>query len=488
MFLLQTHLALSLNCWLINDDNDLWSVCNTSLVSTVLIAYVLQSVISQTLSIPGVPARSKSEKTRGLHAIPPVPAPYGSSSGAYSSLNRERKDTHKALIPNYSDISNSMSAEYSTLDTPPTARGGAAPPPVPQYSAIGRAASKKGPTSVSAASTSSTVPGQEDVGGIYSDIDDYSYAEVDKQNPTPSAMPSVLSRTPPNRQDNDYSEVEGAALVPFGGGMDGYDAIHSSDIGEIRRTNLPADTSPELHNYSRLQKTASTYSQLHPVDPSTTVGGKFNPYNSMILMNDEDILQTAIDQGETYSTLHTPVDQAAATNRYEDQDTYSTLHDQDASSSRYNDQATYSTLRKSPEKEEPDHSKAQGETYSVLRTTADISDHYEVSPQLQRKAKAPPSPVPTRTSKLPSMDQRTPEDIARETMFEPEYSMESFYSGIAHTKKPIPAPKPKTVKLPKPAPIATDPSAPPVPPRRGASRTDNQTGSAPPTTVPRQPR
>ena len=419
-------------------------------------------------------------------APPPVPAPYASSTPpTYSSLKRGRVDTHKALVPNYSDISNSLGAEYSTLGykggasepppPPPAARGGAAPPPIPQYSAIGQTAS------------STTVPAvpDQDIGGIYSDIDDYSYAEVDKKNVTHGAAPPVLSRTPPKREENDYSEVEGAALVPYGGGLDGYDAVHSSDLGEIRRTNLPADTSPELHNYSRLQKTASTYSQLHPVDPSSTTGGKFNPYNSMILMNDPDILQTSTDQGETYSTLHTPVDQAAATNRYDDQSTYSTLHDQDASTNRYTDQATYSTLRKSPEKKEPGHSKASGDTHSALRTPADISDHYEVSPQLQRKAKPPTSPVPTRTSKLPSMDQRTPEDIAKETMFEPEYSMESFYSGIAQTKKPVPSPKPKPIK--NPALVTADPSAPPVPPRRGASRTDNQTGPAPPT-IPRQPR
>ena len=69
-------------------------------------------------------------------------------------------------------------------------------------------------------------------GGIYSDIDAYSQIE--------------------------YSEVEGAALVPSASGMDGYGALHGANLEEIRRTKLPVDVNPDQHNYSRLKKTAST--------------------------------------------------------------------------------------------------------------------------------------------------------------------------------------------------------------------------------------
>ena len=111
--------------------------------------------------------------------------------------------------------------------------------------------------------------------------------------------------------------------MPSASGMDGYGALHGADLGEIRRTKLPVDVNPDQHNYSRLKKTASTYSQLEPVDPSTASGGKFNPYNSMILMA-SDLDEVVPKDGETYSTLQRS--SPGPDHHDSDQQTYSTLH------------------------------------------------------------------------------------------------------------------------------------------------------------------
>lgn len=458
----------------------------------------MQSATSQSLHAVGVPTRSKSEK-RG--PPPPLPVPYNASSAHYSSLSRGLTES-QALIPGFSDVpgprglvSSTGSQVYSRLryegETPSvpsasTVGGGGAgrvQPPTPQstpsvtlqppdsgeYSHIGATPVGSLTGSPSARSRSlkslplqqqpppaagmrksqshqpiSAATEHEDAGGIYSDID-YSqvdYAEVDSPQPPSVSATTPMITSPPRPlsqrvpSDQDYSEVEGASLVPAGGGMDGYSALHGSDMGEIRSTNFPAE-SPEHHSYSMLRNTESAYSQLQAVDPSVAVGGTFNPYNSMILMSDQDILQEAQDQGETYSRLRT--------------------------------------------------------TPTVEENVQDISDHYEVSPQMRRKfaAQPPPpvprnpSPVPIRSHHLPQGDQRTPEEVASEATFEPEYSFETFYSDVAGrdagTKSPNLAAKSKPTvptKPKKPATVVTDPSAPPVPPRRGASRIDPT--SAPP--------
>ena len=278
--------------------------------------------------------------------------------------------------------------------------------------------------------------------------------------------------------------------MPSASGMDGYGALHGTDLGEIRRTKLPVDVNPDQHNYSRLKKTASTYSQLEPVDPSTTSEGKFNPYNSMILMA-SDLDEVAPKDGETYSTLQRS--SPGPDHHGSDQQTYSTLHNLPEQTKNMNNIQG-----------------VQEETYSALRQTTqvDISEHYEVSPQMKRKQQPPPSPVPIRSNKLPVKEkQRSAEEVASETTFEPAYSMETFYSDLQYKPSPPPV-KAKPVKpdkLPKkptvaaPAmhvgtsstpvvaagsPVVTDPDAPPVPPRRKGMRTEN----TPPTAPSRQPK
>ena len=177
-----------------------------------------------------------------------------------------------------------------------------------------------------------------------------------------------------------------------------------------------------------------------------------------------------------------------------------------------NDQQTYLTLRNLPEQTKTTNNiqGVQEETYSALRQTTqvDISEHYEVSPQMKRKQQPPPSPVPIRSNKLPIKEkQRSAEEVSSETTFEPAYSMETFYSDLQYKPSPPPVkakpvkpdklPKKPTVAAPAThvatsstpvatagSPVITDPDAPPVPPRRKGMRTEN----TPPTAPPRQPK
>ena len=198
-----------------------------------------------------------------------------------------------------------------------------------------------------------------------------------------------------------------------------------------------------------------------------------------------------------------------------DGETYSTLQRSSPGPDHHgNDQQTYSTLRNLPEQPKTTNNiqGVQEEAYSALRQTTqvDISEHYKVSPQMKRKQQPPPSPVPIRSNKLPVKEkQRSAEEVASKSAFEPVYSMETFYSDIQHSKPSPPPVKAKPVKpdkLPKKltvaatamhvaissstpvaaagSPVVTDPDAPPVPPRRKGMRTEN----TPPTAPPRQPK
>ena len=146
-----------------------------------------------------------------------------------------------------------------------------------------------------------------------------------------------------------------------------------------------------------------------------------------------------------------------------DGETYSTLQRSSPGPDHHgSDQQTYSILRNLPEQTKNTNNiqGVQEETYSALRQTTqvDISEHYEVSPQMKRKQQPPPSPVPIRSNKLPVKEkQRSTEEVASETTFEPVYSMETFYSDLQY--KPSPPPKPvKPDKLSKKPTFAAPPT------------------------------
>ena len=220
------------------------------IISFVSLSHTVHAT-SQTLT-PQVttPNRSKSER-RG---VPPVPPPYTSVSAStvtYSTLNRDRTDTTQALIPGFSDVpgsrgQSSSNTDYSQLkysDSATTCKGGGGGGPVKlplptgegEYSSIdgGPGGNHQGqsrnlkkfhsqPTSggdysalvspVNSAHSKRALPphpiskagsldADENIGGIYSDIDAYSqieYSEVDapKQKPAPpSPAPPVSSHS-----------------------------------------------------------------------------------------------------------------------------------------------------------------------------------------------------------------------------------------------------------------------------------------------------